>query len=416
MQMYEGLPIATNKITVEERRSVPHHLLGCVSIKEKPWEVSTFRQNAIKIAEEIRLRGNLPILVGGTHYYTQALLFNNAVLADQEGQGVNADDRERINSVLNASNEEILAELERVDPIMAARWHPKDRRKIQRSLEIYLTTGKSASELYRQQGMRRNSTSLNSRPSDISAEMAIVKQAHKLEPEGNSTLMYDTLIFWLYADPDILRPRLDQRVDAMVQNGLISEAESMYASLRKLKSEGYVVDQTAGIWAAIGYKEFEKYLSASQDIDASPKDLEDLKSESIERTKIETRQYAKSQMKWIRRKLLKALLDGNMDKTLYLLDATDLSEWTRNVDQLASEVAQKFLSGEPLPPPNSISDTARRFLVASEGRDMYARYCSACGKTMMSDEEWELHVKGKKHKNSIKPKVDWRAREATLEP
>jgi tRNA dimethylallyltransferase len=86
MQLYSGLPIITNKITVEERKGVPHHLLGCIDFGEPTWVVGTFVKRALSIIEEIRSRGKLPILVGGTHYYTQSLLFRDR-LAETEEDG-----------------------------------------------------------------------------------------------------------------------------------------------------------------------------------------------------------------------------------------------------------------------------------------------------------------------------------------
>ena len=86
MQLYSGLPIITNKITVEEREGVPHHLLGCIGFGEPTWVVGTFVKRALGVIEEIRSRGKLPILVGGTHYYTQSLLFRDR-LAETEEDG-----------------------------------------------------------------------------------------------------------------------------------------------------------------------------------------------------------------------------------------------------------------------------------------------------------------------------------------
>ena len=79
MQMYEGLPIITNKIPENERNSIPHHLLGTVSLASEPWTVPKFVHESQRIIQEIRSRGRLPILVGGSHYYTQALLLSNTV-------------------------------------------------------------------------------------------------------------------------------------------------------------------------------------------------------------------------------------------------------------------------------------------------------------------------------------------------
>ena len=79
MQLYAGLPIITNKITEEERNGIPHHLLGCINVDEPTWTVGNFVTSALQTIREIRSRGRLPILVGGTHYYTQSLLLHDAL-------------------------------------------------------------------------------------------------------------------------------------------------------------------------------------------------------------------------------------------------------------------------------------------------------------------------------------------------
>src|SRR5689334_20221731 len=75
MQMYKGLPIITNKLTTEEQRGIPHHLLGSIELHEDPWVVTQFKKEATRIISEIRGRGKLPIVVGGTSYYLDGLLF-----------------------------------------------------------------------------------------------------------------------------------------------------------------------------------------------------------------------------------------------------------------------------------------------------------------------------------------------------
>ena len=160
MQLYSGLPIITNKITVEERKGIPHHLLGCIGLDEPTWVVGTFVKRALGVIEEIRSRGKLPILVGGTHYYTQSLLFRDRLAeAEEDGEGGESkkdhheaqgpiEDLEDKYPILKESTENLLERLQDVDPVMAERWHPNDRRNIQRSLEIYLQTGRKSSDIY----------------------------------------------------------------------------------------------------------------------------------------------------------------------------------------------------------------------------------------------------------------------------
>jgi tRNA dimethylallyltransferase len=407
--MYKGLPIATNKIPIHERKSIPHHLLDCIDLKEKPWEVGTFRRNAIKVVEEIRSREHLPILVGGTHYYTQAMLFRDAIVDDDGVRDCKGISLEEKWPVLGASNEDMLQELRRVDPVMAARWHPQDGRKIRRSLEIYLTTGKTASEIYEQQRKRKTSSNIYQVAGQVNSHNATTDEAQNGTHEAQSPLLFDPIVLWVHADPDVLEKRLDQRVDEMVEYGLLSEVESMYAFLQELESEGTVLDQTCGIWAAIGYKEFRSYLAARHSDSASENTLEDLKQKGIELIKTATRKYARYQARWIRLTLQNAIADHQLENNFFLLDGTDLTRWSQDIDKPAARLIQTFLKGEPLPPPVSLSNAAERVLVLSNKRDRRARHCQICDKTMMSDVEWDRHVRGKKHVSNLKPKIDWRA-------
>ena len=397
LQVYKGLPITTNKMSIEERKGIPHHLLGCVELDEEPWTVQKFRARASKIIEEIRSRGKLPILVGGTHYYTQSLLFKDAIVEQQDVARLTEEEQGQKWPILDASTEEMLEELRKVDPMMARYWHPADRRKIRRSLEIWLTTGRKASEIYDQQRQLRIVR-------DIDIDRAIEEptkssdNVHEHSVMGqNSPLSYDTLIFWTHVENYMLNPRLSKRVDSMVSDGLLEEVQSTYSLLKETST-----NQSAGISIAIGFKELLPFI-----IDGN--NLESLKQEGIERVKIATRQYAKRQGRWIRLRLQQALSAAETSHRLFLLDATDLSRWTQNVEEKATEITTVFLRGDALPDPKSLSAAAKEMLFTIEKTTRAARHCDACGKTAMNDKQWALHVQSKGHRKAVRPKVDWQA-------
>ena len=400
--MYDGLPITTNKISLEDRKGIPHHLLGCVKLYEKPWTVQQFRNQATSIIEDIRARNRLPILVGGTHYYTQSLLFKDAVLTEAGDEHIDQEEQKRRWPILDASTQDMLEELRRVDPIMAHRWHPKERRKIRRSLEIWLTTGRKASEVYDEQRQNTNSTRSRCDQSGDDPASSTNGSEQRSDMALQSVLRYDTLIFWTHANPDVLNARLEKRVDAMVSDGLLSEIESIYKSLQDQEERGILVDQTRGIWVAIGFKENLGYIIYG---DAR----EGLKDEGIERTKIATRQYAKRQVRWIRLRLQRAIATANSSYRFFVLDTTDLTQWSQDVENKARDITEAFLSGNALPKPESLSDAAKEVLVITEAEQMAANYCEACDKTLMSKGEWVGHLRSKKHKSAIRPKIDWGA-------
>ena len=401
--MYEGLPIVTNKIPITERHSIPHHLLGCINLNEQPWTVAQFKARAAQIVEDVRLRGKLPILVGGTHYYVQSLLFKDA-LVESSLEFISSEEQENRWPVLSANPEEMLEELRKVDPVMAARWHPKEVRKIRRSLEIFFSTGQKASEVYKAQRERREGIASEEATGDGLAQDFSGQEHRTTIQRADIASDYEPLIFCTYASPERLRSRLEDRVNTMLKEGLLAEVESMYNFHETQVSTDSVLDQSRGIWTAIGYKEFLPYLLAVKAGDACAKDLERLKLEGIERTQSRTRQYAKSQVKWIKCKLLPALRQCNMHERFYLLDATDLSKWQANVQTLANQTTTAFLNGSNLPRPPDLAGTAIDALRTREEQTFNSRHCSVCNKTMMTEDAWNLHLQSKKHRATDRKK------------
>jgi len=403
MQMYDGLPIITNKITTEEQKGVPHHLLGIVRLDEEPWRVGLFKKKARSIIKEIRSRGKLPILVGGTHYYTQSLLFKDALISDvapSEGETGEELSREEINRrypILERSTEEILEQLRTVDPVMADRWHPNDRRKIQRSLEIYLMTGQQASKVYEEQQERRGLHQGDDSNIVACSEAEV------------APLLQSTLFFWVHTDSEVLSKRLDERVDKMLKIGLIDEVETLDKFLHEQAIAGLAVDRSSGIWVSIGYKEFEPYIEAMKSGELSSEELQVLFATAVDRTKAATRQYAKRQIRWIRLKLLAALSKANALSKIYLLDGSNLDHWSTSVSGPAMGIAYKFLAEEELPAPRDMSPAANELLTPKQNfdfgdrRDLWVRQtCELCNMTAVTDDQWQRHVKGRAHRRAVK--------------
>lgn len=391
MQMYKGLPIITNKLAAEEQRGIPHHLLGSIELDEDPWVVTQFKREATRIISEIRARGKLPIVVGGTSYYLDGLLFEGKLVDDQpalqSGGMSNRDELAAKYPVLNGPPDAMLAKLREVDPKMADKWHPNDTRKIRTSLEIYFATGRPASEIYAEQRLRK---------------------AAKLASEGlaQSQSHGETLLFWLYARREMLNERLDRRVDKMVQSGLLKETAEVYDYLQRRLAAGETVDRSKGIWQSIGFRQFEPYLRALKETPESP-DLAKLRQQGIEDTKTATRQYAKYQVRWVTMKTISSLQEERLLDRFYLLDSSCLERWHDEVLAKGVELARKFLSNEELPPAVDISETAREVLTetvekSNQQSTPCRRTCDLCNKTLLSEELWQAHIKGRKHLNAVR--------------
>jgi tRNA dimethylallyltransferase len=340
--------------------------------------------------DEIRSRGKVPILVGGTHYYTQSLLFHDAL--SHESDLTVRQDSER-HPILEQPTDVILAKLKEVDPVMADRWHPNERRKIQRSLEIFLKTGKPASQIYDEQRLRREHS-----PTYANAESV-----------PSSGMRFSTLVFWVYANKDVLYSRLDGRVDKMIANGLLEEVETLARFKQDYEADSTTaLDQSRGIWVSIGYKEFVNYQEGLATSELSSDVLERLKIEGIEKSQAATRQYANRQLKWIRIKLLNALIGANQQGSVFLVDGTDLPKWQENVVSPASQVTEQFLSGQALPLPSSLSVVASDMLTPKRNYDLgqrpdlwQKRVCETCGTVAVTENDWTLHVKSRAHRRAV---------------
>ncbi len=243
MQVYEGAPIATAVPSSQERQGVKHHLMEILS-PDATFTVSDYAALADAAIQSIIENGKLPILVGGTGLYIEAVVDHIRFLpapADGVVRGRLAKKMQEVGSQV------MLEELSRVDPVTAARLHPNDKRRILRALELYELTGRTLSE--------QNALS-------------------KAEASP-----YDPLIIGLnYRDRAALYRRIDERVEQMLQKGLLAEAQKMLETPCK------------GMAQAIGHKELFPYLRGEQAL-----------SECVERLKRETRRYAKRQLTWFRR-------------------------------------------------------------------------------------------------------------------
>lgn len=379
MQMYRGLPIITNKIPLAERRGVPHHLLNHIPLDRETWVVEDFRRAATSLIEDIRARGKLPVVVGGTHYYVNALLFEDRLVGKAEDGSVEFP-------ILEEPTEVVLAKLREVDPVMAERWHPNDRRKIRRSLEIYLRTGQRASEIYAEQRQKGSGAGEVAAESDISGP-------------------WETLLFWVYTEPEVLKARLDSRVDKMLDAGLMDEVRDLHAYLKAQRAAGVDVDMTRGIWQSIGFKEFQKYLEAAEASPPPPeKQLAALKSEAVEAVQAATRQYGKYQTRWIRRKILPLLAEEHPRAAdhLFLLDSTDIPSWSRSVADPAADVTASFLAGRELPEPGSLSGVAKGVLQDTESEEVPCRkVCDTCGVTAVYESKWQEHLRSHRHRRRV---------------
>lgn len=400
IQLYKGLPIVTNKIPENERAGIPHHLLDMVELHEQTWTVHQFVREADRVIQDIQQRGKLPIVVGGTMYYVLGLLFRDTALVSAEDRTSSEDDdttdegpgaeSDRASAAITSdlsilSNDTptstILAKLAEVDPIMAARWHPADRRKIVRSLQIYLQTGRKASDIYAEQAAAKAS------------------DAEACQSVAGSAVEYEPLLLWPDAKDRILKQRLDDRVEDMMQDGLLDEVKAMrrYACAA---SQTTKIDQCKGVWQAIGYKELCPYidLAASGADGENREELQRLLAKGLEMMRGGTRRYAKRQNRYIRIRFAKELQTRGLLHRLFLLDTSDLSRWSENVSRTSEDIVECFLSGARLPLNTSLPNTVVPNRDEGETGSNHVRHCDTCNKTMVTELQWTRHIASKSHR------------------
>jgi tRNA dimethylallyltransferase len=244
MQIYHGLNIGTAKPTLEEMQRVPHHLVGFLD-PSKPFSVAEYVRLASEAAADVRKRGKLPIIAGGTGLYVSSLL--KGVNFSPEGRDDALRSLLREKAERNGS-QSLVDELRTFDPESAARIHPNNVGRVIRAIEVYRVTGVTMSEQ-----MRRS---------------------------REAPSVYDAAVIGLtYRDRAKLYDAIDRRVDRMMEAGLLQEAESVYT-----------MEYPATAAQAIGYKEFFPYFRGECTLE-----------ESVETVKRESRRYAKRQLTWFRR-------------------------------------------------------------------------------------------------------------------
>jgi len=368
MQIYKGLNIASAKATNEELATAPHHMINILEPNEK-YTVIEYRNRVLPIIENLLDRNKLPIIVGGTNYYIESILWKILVQNPEDKSieecGVLPNNEHEL------SSQELHEKLKKLDPAMAKRLHPNNKRKILRSLEVLHHKGIKLSDILAAQVEAGGSTS-------------------------GGGLRYDNVfVLWLQCDQQVLDKRLDERVEKMIDQGLLEELLNFHKLYNKERiKDNREADYTKGIFQSIGFKEFHSYLLLSEE-ERTTKEGQKIYRESLERLKLVTRRYARKQSKWTVNRFL-----GRKDRQVppvYGLDTTDISKWTENVTLPAHTILESYITNtkcdiQALPMrdinsiPNSLDETYN---------------CKVCKRVFIGEKQWEIHVKSPKHKKVL---------------
>ncbi len=246
MQIYRGMDIGTATPTLDERAGIPHHMLDIIEPNVE-FSVADYAKAASEVIADIAYRGRIPIICGGTGMYYDSLM---KITSFSEGEVDQALRDELYAFAKEWGNDALHGKLREIDPESAESIHPNNVKRVVRALEMYETTGKTKTEIDREQ---------------ISGD----------------NRYDDTALILDYSDRAVLYSRIEQRVDAMINDGLITEVEKLFMSGRQ-------ISRTAA--QAIGYKELLPYLLGQCAIE-----------DAVAELKLATRHYAKRQIMWFRR-------------------------------------------------------------------------------------------------------------------
>lgn len=232
MQVYKGLNIGTAKVTEKEKENIPHHLFDIKEVEEE-YSIYNYQKDCRKVIDDILRRNKIPILVGGTGLYIKAALYDYKLSEEKTN-----------NTYDNLKTEEIYKELLKLDKDINI--DKNNRRRLIRALNYY----------------KENNTSISN--------------------NKTNKLLYDTIFIGLTTDREILYKKINQRVDNMIENGLLEEVKYYYDKNIKTKP----------LINGIGYKELYNYFDGLYS-----------KEEAVEKIKQNSRHYAKRQYTFLNHQL-----------------------------------------------------------------------------------------------------------------
>lgn len=249
MQVYKYMDVGSAKITKEEMDGVCHHLIDVLEPQEE-FNVVCFQQMAKQAMKEIYNRGNIPIITGGTGFYIQALVRDIDFTETEDDETGDTSLRAHFEEIAKKEGAEVLHRmLQNVDPKSAEEIHQNNVKRVVRALEYYELT-KTPISKHNEEQKQKNSP-------------------------------YNHICFVLNRDREVLYNRINQRVDVMLENGLVEE-------VKKLADMGYTRDMVS--MKGLGYKEMLDYLNGECTLE-----------EAIYKIKRDTRHFAKRQITWFKR-------------------------------------------------------------------------------------------------------------------
>lgn len=378
------------------------------------YTVVDFKRQADSVIQQIHNENKLPIVVGGTYYYIESILYDKLIRTEGSDEDVltlttdgesavnytekdleNPDDFFR-HAIRTFGFDEVdsvkLHNLLRlVDEEAANRLHPNDKRKIVRALQVYQKTNRKYSDLIDEQHQEGGGQA------KISGKLRFP----------------NSLILNLDVKKDVLHRRIDQRTSQMLKSGLLDELTRFYEEYHRVVQQKHydILANRKGIFQVIGFKEFADYFNYvhKKELNGRPvtngdQPDEQLKQKLINRglynLKTITKKYSKTQTDWFKNRFL-SNLNRRPTPPIFNLNANDLDRWNECVLEPSVEIVKHVLiKGEPCDRLPQHLDQLRASELRKQRNPKRLRYCKYCDKSMVDEVIWQAHIESKNHRHN----------------
>lgn len=414
MQVYNGLDISTAKATKDEQSQAVHHLLDICDVHTRSFGVVDFRNKALPIIDELLNNSKIPVIVGGTTYYIESLLWKVLIASKSDTENASAsttDEKLKENIVKaisdhdrNAGDPLILHNLlTQIDPVSAQRLHPNTDRKVRRALEVFIQTGRPMSEHLNEQQSSEGGSTL-----------------------GGPLRFEHVICFWIKSEQEKLNERIDRRIDGMIAQGMLYEIRKCY---NELVVDG--IDPERGMMQAIGFKEFlpylEKYpdesfdseitefiisrggISGQNKLPVNHRTAVGLKvlEQCLDELRMRTKKYSRQQIKWVKNRIVSSI--GRPTPPVYELDTTNAeTNWHEDVYLKAVDVVESYIENkEPKIKPAQAIEHPN-----SQMNMNVTHFCEVCQRRLVGDTAYNAHMQSERHRKMIKRQNEANARKA----
>ncbi|CAD8171197.1 unnamed protein product [Paramecium pentaurelia] len=379
MQIYKEANIMTAKATAAEQAIKKHHGIDLLDLQSEGFNRKQWNNMAIQKIEELQSKAKIPVLVGGTHYYIESILFNQET-----------EDKQMIQvAELNLNGKEPYQFLNEIDPLAAEKFHPNDHRRIINSIKFYQTTGQLPSE-------------------------QLDHHSDQCKLRSNNFL-----ILWpKWKKSEDLKMKVTERINEMLDQGGIEEILRIFEILHNNQN------QVGGVLQSIGYRQFNKlyqyYKESGLQFPNVDDKFQELLKEGTERLINDTMAYTKKQIQWIKNRILCNSKIDIIANRLFLLEFESTQTFKEQVVIPAQKIYSLFcqlsqddklgdeqfkISSQKLE--NILTITPQMIEKYKQTQKLKSRtnwkkqVCKLCNKTMNGPFEIEQHFKSRYHKLNL---------------